>query len=480
MTLRDLVLATLAVAAATCVGLAFQRLPPANLSLVYLVAVLGVATRLGLWPSIYACITSFLLYNFLFTPPYLTFTVEHEGDLATLVLYLVVATVTGHLAARARAENATSQAALERTQRLYAFTHRLAAAGSDSEAARTLAGAVHDVVGDGVVVALAGARSAGEHATAGAPEPALVAAVEAALDGPAPSTVGHHTLIALTADARVQGLASMRLEGADADTRQLVHHLCEQTAAGLARLRLARDLEEARVTSETERLRASLLSSVSHDLRTPLASIAGATSTVLEYGDGLTPAVRRDLIESARREAQRMDRYIQNLIDMTRLDQGKIRLARDWVDLHDLVGSAIERCEREHPDVRVEVDIAADAALLDVHGTMLEQALVNLLDNAMRVSPAGLPVVVRARTADDSVVLEVVDRGPGIPPSDRQHVFEAFFSRRGDGRQGGVGLGLAIVAGVVAAHGGTVRALAGDDGVGTCMRIVLPRAEPAP
>ncbi|MCZ7597102.1 MAG: ATP-binding protein [Gammaproteobacteria bacterium] len=216
----------------------------------------------------------------------------------------------------------------------------------------------------------------------------------------------------------------------------------------LDRTRLESELEQARIVSETEQLRAALLSSVSHDLRTPLASIIGSTTSLIEYGDTIRPGDRLDLLNTVVTEARRLDRYIQNLPDMTRLGQGKLHLARDWVDLADVVSSAVSRVRAGAGGVSIDVAIEPGLPLMWIHGVLIEQALVNLVDNAVKHSPTGTAVSVRARRGAGTVVVEVIDRGPGIAVEEREKIFDMFYTiRRGDSGTQGTGLGLAICRG---------------------------------
>jgi two-component system sensor histidine kinase KdpD len=284
-----------------------------------------------------------------------------------------------------------------------------------------------------------------------------------------------------------QPLGLLAIQGEiDEEQIGLARSLCEQAAVALDRTRLAGDLQEARLVTETEQLRSALLSSVSHDLRTPLASIIGSSTSLLEYGQSFSEANRQELLATIADEARRLDRHIQNLLDMTRLGQGSLGLRRDWVDLHDVVSGALGRLKELLRAVRVEISIDPAVPLLWVHGALLEQALVNLLDNALRFSPAGSRILVRAGLAAEEVQIEVCDQGPGVPEAEREKIFDMFYTiRQGDRAQGqGTGLGLAICRGMIGAHGGSVTAHEGPDGVGTCMRIVLPitlppKAQPA-
>jgi two-component system sensor histidine kinase KdpD len=268
----------------------------------------------------------------------------------------------------------------------------------------------------------------------------------------------------------------------DGEQRLLAEAMVQQMALAVDRARLVADLESARVDGETERLRTALLSSVSHDLRSPLAAVIGAASSLSAYGDSMPATDRAELLTSIRSEGERLDRYIQNLLDMTRLGSGGLRLERDWVSLDDLLGSARQRLTKLYPEVTVEVRIAPLMPLLSAHGALLEQAFFNVLENAAKFSPPGSPIEVVAERVDGKLALDFIDRGPGIPEEERRKIFDLFYSgERGDRRGArGSGLGLTIVRGMVGAHGGRVEAQPGPGGVGTRIRVTLPLMEPPP
>ncbi|MDT8320968.1 MAG: DUF4118 domain-containing protein [Xanthomonadales bacterium] len=459
------------VAVLLTVGLAVlvQRvMPHASLSLLFLTAVLIVAARTGLGPSLFASLLSFLAYNFLFTPPFYTFKVADDGDVATLVFFLLIAAITGNLAARMHAEIAKRRASLQRMSNLYEFSSRIASAARTEEVLDALTAHLCASLGRRVT-----AGGAGEY-----PQQQSVAKALAASDSVPVFLDGWSFLPLVVPDKHMDLVA---VEGAlDEEQSDLARSLCEQAAVALDRTRLVGDLEEARLLSETEQLRSALLSSVSHDLRTPLASIIGSTTSLIEYGDFFSAENHRELLTMIAGEARRLDRYIQNLLDMTRLGQGKLRLQRDWVDLHDVLSSSLERLQEVLEGIPVDIDIEPGLPLLWVHGALLEQALVNLLDNAARFTPVGGRIAVNARTADNAMLIELNDQGPGVPEAQREKIFEMFYTVR-DGREAnaqGSGLGLAICRGMIGAHGGSISAHAGARGVGTCMRILLPLTQP--
>ena len=264
-----------------------------------------------------------------------------------------------------------------------------------------------------------------------------------------------------------------------AEQRRLVEAMADDIAQAMLRTRLVADLEDARVTGETERLRSALLSSVSHDLRSPLAAIVGAAETLDTYGRGMGEDDRHSLLDTVRLEGERLDRYIQNLLDMTRLGHGGLTLNRDWIGVDELIGSAVTRLQRYQPDVRFDIQLAPALAPLWVHPALVEQAVFNVIENAAKFSPAGEAIAIDARDIDGMLRIDVRDRGPGIPEDERKRIFDMFFSvERGDRGRQGTGLGLAITQGMIGAHGGSVEALPGYDGRGTTIRIMLPRMQP--
>ena len=464
-----------------------RLVPHPNLSLVFLTGVLIVAAQGGLGPSLFASLLSLLAYAFFFTPPYHSFGVAADSDAATLAFFLIVAAVTGHLAARMHREMASNRASLVRLSKLYAFGARLSAAADTEAVLHALTYHMERCLTGTVAVMLTESdnppvlrQRIGPLAT---PTEAEIATVWAnpSLEV---SDNGEWRFLRLSTNRGALGLVAIESECVDAEQLDLARSLCDQAALALDRIRLAADVEQAKLVSETEQLRSALLSSVSHDLRTPLASIIGSTTSLLEYGEAISPDYRTELLRTAVDDAQRLDRYIQNLLDMTRLGHGKLRLRCDWVDVNDVVSGAVGRSGASAKGLRLDIHVASDAPLLWVQGVLLEQALVNVLDNAIRFSPVGGRIEIAARRDGETVEIEVCDEGPGIPETEREKVFDMFYTLRDADHShlAGTGLGLAICRGLVAAHQGRVTARARGDENGTCIRLVLPivRSDPTP
>lgn len=464
---RDFIAATVVIGVAAATAPVLQRLPHANLSLLFMTGVLIVAARYGLWPSIYASILSFLLFNFFFTAPYLTLKVSEEGDVATLVFFLLMASLTGNLAARMREAMTNRENAMRRTAELQGLTRQLAGAATREEIVRIL---VNQLAGHYEVAAVALLPGeAGQYVTIASDGDDTWSGV-----GPDESVPGWSTLPIDTGGGR-DGLIAIDLAELTAEGRAFAETVIDQAAVALERAKLVADLQDARLVSEHERLRAALLSSVSHDLRTPLSSIIGAATSLATYRDSLSSADQSTLLQSVVDEAERLDRHIQNLLDMTRLGQGKLRLARDWEDIRDLLSAAARRLRLAQHGVRVDTCIDPDAEIIHVHGDLIEQVFVNLFDNAVRHAHNQPVISVRATADGDSVVIDIADNGPGIPEPEREQIFEPFYRLAEGGGRGGTGLGLSICSGIVRTHGGEITAHEAEGG-GTRMRIQLPHA----
>ncbi len=261
--------------------------------------------------------------------------------------------------------------------------------------------------------------------------------------------------------------------------RRLVETLAAQTALALERARLAEESASARVAVETERTRSSLLRTVSHDIRTPLASIRGAADVLLEPGSSLDDPGRREMLETVRDEAGRLTRLVNDLLELTRLESETFRLRKEWCPLEEVVGSALGRVDEVLRGRDVAVDLPGDLLLVPVDEVLLQQVFVNLLENAAKYSPAGTPVEIRARPSAAGVVVEVLDRGPGIPPGEERRVFEPFHRAVAGNAVQGTGLGLTVCQAVLRIHGGTIEA-GNREGGGAVVRFVLPMEGEAP
>jgi two-component system sensor histidine kinase KdpD len=472
---RPFVLASVIVGVAGLIAPVLQRLPHGNLSLLFMTSVLVVAVRHGVWPSIYASVLSFLVFNFFFTEPLYTFKVSEEGDVATLVFFLLMATISGNLAVRMRDAMTKREAAIARTGVLQAMTQKVSGAAARDEILQILADQLADVLSCAVVAVTAedAAGSATRRFTSGRQigrppdwDDLLLSSSK---------IVGWTTLPINTKRGRI-GVVAINQNIVTREERDYAIALIDQAAIAVERTMLVSDLEQARLLSQREQLRVALLSSISHDLRTPLSSVIGAASSLLAYESSFSEKDRNELLQSIVEESERLDRYIQNLLDMTRLSQGELELQRDWEDVRDLVSEASRRLRLNARSIQVKLDVAADAQLLYVHGDLMEQVFVNILDNAARYSPPRGTVSVKVARSADAVIIEISDEGPGISEADREKVFDPLYRVHERDRKSGTGLGLSICRGIVHAHGGEVTAHATTTGNGALLRIRIPQS----
>ncbi len=484
----DYALALLATVLASALAWAVSSvLPLPNISLVFLAAVLLVAVRSSLGPALACAALSFLTYDFLFIPPNFSFSIQREEDVLTLLFFLLMAALTGNLAARQRRQLQALRDTQEETSELLDLSRKLTAA-TDRQAVVSAAAQHLNGWTDLKLCLLNRDGQSGWKVETGGPlefSEAERAAADWAWQHDQPAGAGTGTLPfgrwwwwPLSVDdgpLALLGVCAKEGQTLSGQRRRLLTALSQPLAQALARAQLADDLEAARLHGETEQLRSALLASVSHDLRTPLTSMRGSIDSLLALGEAIPLEDRRELLEGTRDEAERLDRYIQNLLDMTRLGHGALKLARDWVSPADIVGSSLNRLRAVLASLQVITEVPAELPLLYVHAALIEQALVNVLENAARFSPPRGRLELRAGATDSELFFSVSDEGPGIPEEERAKIFDMFYTAaRGDRGGQGTGLGLAICQGMVGAHGGRISVADGIEGRGTCITLHLP------
>jgi two-component system sensor histidine kinase KdpD len=484
----DYALALIATVLASCLAKAvaeFLALP--NISLVFLAAVLLVAVRSSLGPALACAALSFLAYDYLFIPPTFSLSIQREEDVLTLLFFLLMAALTGNLAARQRRQLQALRDTQEETSELLDLSRKLTAA-TDRQAVLSAA-AQHLGGWQELQVCLLERDGQGGWKSASDGSLQLSEPERAAADWAwqHDQAAGHGTgtlpsgrwwwwpLSAEEGPLALLGVCPRDGQAFTAQRRRLLTALSQPLAQALARAQLAEELEAARLHGETEQLRSALLASVSHDLRTPLTAMRGSIDSLLALGEAIPREDRIELLEGTRDEAERLDRYIQNLLDMTRLGHGALKLARDWVSPGDIVGSALNRLRAVLAPLQMMTRLPQDLPLLYVHAALIEQALVNVLENAARFSPVHGRLAVEVAVGDSEVSFAVSDEGPGIPEAERAKIFDMFYTAaRGDRGGQGTGLGLAICQGMVGAHGGRISVAEGIDGRGTCITLHLP------
>ncbi|MBN9511207.1 MAG: sensor histidine kinase KdpD [Alphaproteobacteria bacterium] len=478
------------VAGAVLIGMGLQAvLATPSIALVFLTAVLIAAASWGLWPSLYAALVSVLAYNFFFLPPLYTFTIADPENVVALVAFGITAAVASNLAASVRAQAIAARSRARTTQELYQFSRKLAAIGTLDDLLWATAYQVAAMLKVRVVLLLPEGESIAVRAGY-PPEDTLDEADLAAArwtwqhDRPAgrgaDTLPGARRLFLPLRTARgpvaVMGIESDRPGPLfSPEHRRLLDALADQAAVSIERVQLAEAVDRARLEAETERLRAALLTSISHDLRTPLAAILGAASSLESYRELLDEPARADLLRTILEEAERLSRFVANLLDMTRLEAKALRPKQEPADLGEVAGSALARAGKILARHRVEVEIEPGLPLVPLDVALFEQALFNVLDNAAKYAPAGGTVRLRAWAEAGEVRLAVSDEGPGIAPSALAHVFDKFYrAADGDGRPPGTGLGLAIARGFVEAMGGRLMAANRTDRRGAVFTFALP------
>jgi len=484
---RQYLLAALATLTATGVALMLSRyLALPNISLVFLAAVLVVAVRSSLGPALACAGLSFVLYDFLFIPPTFTFIVARQEDVLTLMFFLLMAVLAGNLASRQRRQLQALRQTQAQTTALLDLSRQLSAATDVQAVGAAAVRQLQLVANLEAVIATRGKQ--GKWMFIGS-EPLLAeperGAAEWAFKHGQPAGKGTDTLpsgqwwwLPLSGDGQPLGLLGIRQLGVDPaglQKRRLIAALAQPLAQALGRATLAQELEAARLHGQTEELRSALLASVSHDLRTPLTAMRGSIDSLASLGHSMSEADRQELLEATRDEAERLDRYIQNLLDMTRLGHGGLKLIRDWTTPADIIASALQRLHRVLADLRLEVLVPDDLPLLYVHPALVEQALVNVLENAARFSPPQGRLQIAVSTGAGTLRFIVSDEGPGVPEAERERIFDMFYTAaRGDRGGPGTGLGLAICQGMIGAHGGRVLVADGLGGRGASVTLELP------
>jgi two-component system sensor histidine kinase KdpD len=456
-----------------------------DLSLIFLVAVMLVASRTRMLSAVITAALCFAAYDFFFIEPRLTFFISAPRGVTTVVLFLAAALIAGRLASQLRRQVVALRAANAHATAMQNLGRQLAKAADLGQVIASGSAVLQSTLHAQAWIRIydeSGPAAAADHLTG----KDLMAADWTQQHGQASGrytdtlTQSAWWFVPVRSDQETLGVVGLRFPSGmgrlSFEQRRLAESMMEDIGQVAQRTRLVSELEEARVTGETERLRSALLSSVSHDLRSPLSSMIGAADSLARYGKDIGPEDQQSLLETIHVEGARLDRYIQNLLDMTRLGQQGLTLTRDWIGIDELVGSASRRLQRYVPDARIEHEIPPDLPPIHVHPALIEQALFNVMENAAKFSPPGEPVRVRVRrTGDDQLQIDISDRGPGIPEEERRRIFDMFYSvERGDRGKQGTGLGLTIVQGIVGAHMGSVEALPGPEGRGTTIRLTLP------
>ncbi|RWX80916.1 sensor histidine kinase KdpD [Neorhizobium lilium] len=487
---------TVFVALAVLLGSVLDRtLDVRNLALVFLMAVLTAAVRGGLGPALFASVLGALSFNFFFLEPRYTFTVQDPESLVALFFYLGVAVVASNLTAAVQRQAAAARQRARTTEDLYLFSKKLAGTGTLDDVLWVTAFQIASMLKvrvvillpeDGSIVVKAGyppddtladadiaaAKWAWEHnRPAGRAADTLPGAKRLYL----PLRTGREAVGVIGLDNDKQGPLLTP------EQQRLFDALADQAALAIERVELVSHVDKAKLAAETDRLRTALLTSISHDLKTPLAAIMGSADMLKDLGPQLPEEARKDLLATVVDESERLNRFIVNLLDMTRIGSGAMRPNFAFLYASDVLGTALSRASKITAGHRLGVSIPADLPMLRVDPVLFEQVLFNLIDNAAKYAPDDTVIDIRGWHHGTSIFISVMDEGPGIPPDDLERIFDSFYRvQKGDHVRAGTGLGLAICRGFVESMGGTIRAANRSDRSGAVFTIRLPQAaEPA-
>ncbi|MGB6662798.1 MAG: DUF4118 domain-containing protein, partial [Xanthobacteraceae bacterium] len=462
-----------------------------NVDLVFLTAIVAVAVRFGLMPSLLASLASALAYNFFFLPPIYTFTITDPHNIAAFALFTLVAVIVSNVAARGRMQAVTAQARVRAVESLYSFARKLASAGTLDDVLWATAYQTALMLHVRVVLLLPENGSITVK-TGYPPEDTLddadVAAAKWSFENDRPAGRGSDTL---PGAKRLflpmhTGRGAIGVVGIDSDKtgpllapeqRRLLDALMDQGALAIERVQLVENMERVERAAETERLRSALLTSISHDLKTPLASVLGSAGTMRDLSDRLSDSEKADLLATIIDESERLNRFIANLLDMTKLESGAVMPKLAPHDLSEIIGSTLRRTVKILRHHSVQLDLATDMPMVSLDAVLFEQVLFNLLDNAAKYAAPGTTIFIRTWRDRTTVCLQILDEGQGIPQSDLEHIFDKFYRvQKTDQVRPGTGLGLAISRGFVEAMSGTIVAGNRTDRRGAAFTITLPVA----
>jgi len=484
--LRYLAALLLVIAATGLSYLVTVEFSPTNLVMIYLLAVVLAAVYLGRGPAVFSSFLGILAFDFFFVPPRFTFTVADTEYLLTFAGFLIVGIVISYLTAQVREQGEAAQRREAETSALYALSRDLAIADDFAAILTAVTTHVEQTFGRDIVIYLPEGERLQAHsqiADVERDETALEAVAWVFQNGePAgrgtdqfsssrarylPMRTSQGTLGVLGVQPKEPG------RQLTADQRRLLQAFASQASLAIERIQLAERARQIELLQATEQLQNALLNSISHDLRTPLVSITGALSTLAVQDHELQDDARRSLIETAYEEANRLNRLVSNLLDMTRLEAGAMHVSRELTDVQDLIGSALGQIENRLADRKVHVEVSPELPLVPMDFVLIVHALVNLLDNALKYSPDGSPLDIQAKIDTGEVQISVLDRGIGIPSGDLSRVFDKFYRVHRPEHVTGTGLGLAISKGIIEAHRGRIWA-ANRPGGGTIVTLAMP------
>jgi two-component system sensor histidine kinase KdpD len=469
-----------------------------NVVMIYMLGIVVVAIRYGRGPAILSSALTVAAINIFFVPRYLATVMAGAQNLITFVSMFIIAIIISSLAVRTKQQAEDAREREQRAAALYSMSGELASTVDVDELIRVAVEHIGDVFNCLSLILLPNQKDrlliVGDEQMVNEMDLDSQRSAEWALDhrrmaglGTAEFPESDTLYVPLIASRGAVGVLCMRPEKhgylLTAEQLHLLQTFANQTALAIERTRMAEEAQQAQVDVEAERLRNALLSSVSHDLRTPLTAISGAASTLLD-SESLDEATRHELVQSIYDEADRLNRLVRNLLDMTRLEAGTVQVHKEWQLIEEVIGVALSRLEKQLADRPVQTDLPPDLPPAPFDAALIEQVLINLLENALKYTPPGSPIDITARAAGRDLIVAVGDRGPGLVHGDQERIFQKFYRAKryrveASGDERGTGLGLTICRGIIQAHGGRIWAENRAEG-GAIFRFSLPLGEPLP
>jgi two-component system, OmpR family, sensor histidine kinase KdpD len=482
--------AVIAVVLVTIFGKLLQPLfDQVNIALLFLLPVLVGAVRWGRGPSFLASLLGLLCFDYFFIPPVLSFAVSDIRHVLSFGIFLAVALVTGTLANRLREQAVEARERERRIGSLYALSHRIAAETDLDRLLQTVVDTLSLALGRKVAILVPGHNDRRFLVAARTPDMALVeekdeAVAEWVFEQRRPAGPGTDALAAAEhiffpvcsgeTSLAVFAISSSPGQTLSKERKESLRAVADLAALSITRVKLAEEAEQARWLAESEKLHTALLNSISHDLRTPLASITGAVTGLLTEEHVYDPGQRRSLLETIKEGAQRMNRFVMNLLDMVSIEGGILRLGREWCDMEDIVGVSLADTRDVLQGHRVEVVIPQGLPLVQVDFILIEHVLINLLENAAKYSSADSDISLKVLSKDKELLVSVTDGATVIPTTERQRVFDKFHRLQSGRNAAGTGLGLAICKGIVEAYGGRIWIEPALGGKGNKFSFTLP------
>ena len=462
---------------------------PANIIMIYPLCVTVSAIMGGLGPSILVSILSVMAFDFFFVTPFYTFAVDDTQYIFTFIVLLLVGITISYLTSRISQQTEAAKQRERETAALYALGRDLAISSDLESYIEAIVKRINEALEHEVIIFLPDTekhrklRTYAGGAEVSYDENELAAATRSFQHRQKVLSDDKARYLPLVTARGIIGVMALKTPNTGreltAEQERLLGAYTDLVAVAIEGIQLAEELHNTQVLKATEKLQGALLNAISHDLRTPLVSVIGTLSSLQEEGMGLDDTAKKNLIQVAREEADRLNHLITNLLDESRIEAGAITLSRQPSEVQDLVGSALEQMGSRASARSIEIDIPGEIPFISVDFGLIVQTLANILDNAIKYSPADSPIEIKAQQLDREVHIEVTDHGVGIPEEDLGNIFDKFYRIKRPDNVAGTGLGLSISKGIVEAHGGSIEANKASDG-GTTIRVKLPIGDSNP